>query len=264
MRNSPKVILAGGNGYIGGTTAFALKEAGFEPIILDNFSTSIRGALKGFEVIETDLTDLPQTQHAFKKIGQAAGVIHFAAKALVPESFKIPGHYYSNNLLSALNLAETSKSFGVPIFLHSSSCAVYGIPKQIPIPETSNLEASSPYGDTKIMAEVLLNRYHHMNCLRVVHLRYFNPAGAWPKYGWGEAHEPETHLIPNLVSAALQNRPVSLFGNQYPTPDGSCIRDFIHVIDLAEAHVKTLQAMLQGLNVPLRINVGRGVGSSVL
>lgn len=263
MSHSPVVVLAGGNGYIGGTSAFALREAGFVPVIIDNFSTSKRGALQGFEIVESDLTDLTKTRNVLKKLGPISAIIHFAAKALVPESFQIPGTYFRNNLLSTLNLAEIAVELKISNFIHSSSCAVYGVPKLVPIPETSPTHASSPYGDTKIMAEILLNRYQKMHTLKVVHLRYFNPAGAWTKYGWGESHEPETHLIPNLVKAALQNRSVSLFGNQYSTPDGSCIRDFIHVVDLAEAHVKTLQLMFQGKELPLYLNVGRGQGCSV-
>lgn len=264
MKGLSKVILAGGNGYIGGTTAFALKEAGFLPVILDNFSSSRKGVLKGFEILETDLTDLLQVRSAFEKIGPVVGVIHFAAKALVPESFKIPGQYFKNNLVSAINLAEICVERDISIFLHSSSCAVYGVPKKLPISENNVLSASSPYGDTKIMVEILLNRYHQMNKLKVVNLRYFNPAGAWTQYNWGETHEPETHLVPNLIKAALQNQPVSLFGNQYSTPDGSCIRDFIHVVDLAEAHVRTLNLALQGKDMPPCINIGRGQGNSVL
>lgn len=258
------IVLAGGNGYIGGTTAFALQEAGFVPVIIDNFSTSKKGAFNDFEVLEADLTDFSQTQRALKKIGPVAGLIHFAAKALVPESFEIPGLYYKNNLLSTANLAELSVELGIPIFLHSSSCAVYGVPKSVPISENSELHASSPYGDTKIMAEILLDRYRQMGKFKVLHLRYFNPAGAWPKYDWGEAHDPETHLIPNLILSAIKNQPVSLFGDQYSTPDGSCIRDFIHVVDLAEAHVKTLQMLLAGKAMPPCLNIGRGEGSSVL
>lgn len=264
MKNEPIVVLAGGNGYIGGTTAFALKEAGFLPVIIDNFSTSKKGILKGFEIIEADLTDSSQTLSKLKKIGPISGIIHFAARALVPESFERPGIYFRNNLISTANLAEIAVELGVANFIHSSSCAVYGVPQVTPIPETSLLRASSPYGDTKIMAETLLNRYHQMQKLKVVHLRYFNPAGAWTKYAWGEAHEPETHLVPNLVLAAIQNRVFSIFGNQHSTPDGSCIRDFIHVVDLAEAHVKTLQLLQSEKVMPLCLNVGRGQGCSVL
>jgi len=264
MKKSAIVVLAGGNGYIGGTTAFALQEAGFVPVIIDNFSTSKKGSLKGFEILEADLTDFSKTKSALNKIGPVAGIIHFAAKALVPESFEIPGLYFKNNLISTANLADLSVELQIPIFIHSSSCAVYGVPKTVPISENSTLQASSPYGDTKIMAEILLDRYRQMEKLQVIHLRYFNPAGAWPKYSWGEAHDPETHLIPNLISSTIKNEPVSLFGDQYSTPDGSCIRDFIHVVDLAEAHVKTLQMLLAGKPMPPCVNIGRGEGSSVL
>jgi len=264
MTRSSKVILAGGNGYIGGTTAFSLKEAGFEPIILDNFSTSKRNTLSGFPIFEVDLNDLEATGKVFQQLGTVSAIIHFAAKALVPESFEVPEVYYKNNLNSTFHLAELAHQFKVPVFVHSSSCAVYGVPQSVPISETAPFQASSPYGDTKVMAEVFLSRYCRLKNIRLLNLRYFNPAGAWTKYGWGEAHEPETHLIPNIIGALIHGNPVTVFGKNHPTPDGSCIRDFIHVVDLAEAHVLAVKALLSNKSLPNCLNVGRGVGSSVL
>lgn len=263
MATESKIILAGGNGYIGGTTAFALKEAGFNPIILDNFSTSRKGALSEFDIYETDLRDIHSTREIFRKLNPVSGIIHFAAKALVPESFQKPRDYFENNLMSTLNLAELAKEFQVPAFIHSSSCAVYGLPFKTPIPEDSALHGNSPYGDTKILAESLLNSYSKLRSISLCHLRYFNPAGADLLHSWGELHEPETHLIPNLVRTALNEEVFPIFGNQYPTPDGTCIRDFIHVMDLAEAHVLTLQRLLQGNALPRSINIGSGKGTSV-
>jgi len=264
MKHAPTILLSGGNGYIGGTTAYALREAGFLPVIIDNFSTSKKGLLKNFNVIEADLAHLQSIRSHMEALGPISGIIHFAARALVPESFQKPGEYFRNNLISTFNLAEVASELKVPAFVHSSSCAVYGVPEMTPIAESAELAAHSPYGDTKILAETLLNRYHQENLLKVLHLRYFNPAGAWPKYGWGESHDPETHLIPNVVRAAILNQPVTVFGNRHPTPDGTCIRDFIHVIDLAQAHVLALQALLSNQALPLCLNVGTGRGTSVL
>ncbi len=258
-----KIILAGGNGYIGGTTAFCLKESGYNPIVLDNFSTSQKGALKEVPVFDVDLTDLKATSDCFKKIGPVSAMIHFAAKALVPESFEIPELYFRNNLISSFNLAELAASFGIPVLVHSSSCAVYGTPEQIPISEGAPLRASSPYGDTKIMVETFLNRYCQVKNIKLLNLRYFNPAGAWTQHSWGESHTPETHLIPNINRSALTGEPVWVYGDAYPTPDGSCIRDFIHVVDLAKAHVIALETLSAGIHLPLSLNVGRGMGSSV-
>lgn len=264
MKHGPTILLSGGNGYIGGTTAYALREAGFHPVIIDNFSTSKKGLLKDFNVIEADLTELQSIRSQIEVLGPISGIIHFAARALVPESFQKPGEYFRNNLISTFNLAEVASDLKIPVFVHSSSCAVYGIPETIPIPESTELSAHSPYGETKILAEMVLNRYHQKTRLKVLHLRYFNPAGAWPKYNWGESHEPETHLIPNIVRAAIHNQPVMVFGGSHPTPDGTCIRDFIHVIDLAQAHVLALQALLSNQTLPLCLNIGTGRGTSVL
>lgn len=264
MKHAPTILLSGGNGYIGGTTAYALREAGFLPVIIDNFSTSKQGLLKDFNVIEADLTILHSVRSKIEALGPISGIIHFAARALVPESFQKPGEYFRNNLISTFNLAEVASELKIPVLVHSSSCAVYGVPGTIPIPESTELAAHSPYGETKILAETLLNRYHQANLLKVLHLRYFNPAGAWPKYGWGESHNPETHLIPNVVRAAILSQPVMVFGNRHPTPDGTCIRDFIHVIDLAQAHIRALQALLSNQTLPLCLNVGTGRGTSVL
>jgi len=263
MQTAKTLILAGGNGYIGGTTAFALKEAGFSPIILDDFSTSSRSRLTPFDIFEVDLRNKELVRAVMLKVGPLAGIIHFAAKALVPESFSNPYQYFENNILSSLNLADLAKELKVPVFIHSSSCAVYGIPDEVPIRETESLEGNSPYGDTKILSEILLSRYSSLGNFRLSHLRYFNPAGADLKNQWGEQHDPETHLIPNVVKAALKDEPLFIYGNQYPTSDGTCVRDFIHVKDLAEAHVRTLKLLLSGRDVPQCINIGSGTGTSV-
>lgn len=263
MKDSPNIVLAGGNGYIGGTTAFALRDSGFRPFIFDNFSTSKKGALASFEVINVELLRKDEVRTAFRKLGAISGIIHFAAKALVPESFQHPYQYFENNLMSSLVLVDLAKEFGIPVFIHSSSCAVYGIPQIVPIPENAPLMGHSPYGTTKVLSELLLNSYATLGNPKICHLRYFNPAGADLKNHWGEKHEPETHLIPNLVQAAIAEKEFFIFGDEYSTPDGTCVRDFIHVSDLAEAHVRTLQALLKEIPLPQSINIGTGKGTSV-
>lgn len=264
MTQPQQVILAGGNGYIGGATAYALREAGFKPIILDNFSTSQKGALAAFPVYEVDLNDWDSVQKAVHTLGPITAVFHFAAKALVPESFRIPEQYFLNNLGTARTVAELAKAFGIPFVIHSSSCAVYGNPQNNPITEQFPLKASSPYGETKIQAEAIFNTFQKDGHFKALNLRYFNPAGSYLKHSWGENHDPETHLIPNIVKSALTNQPVRLYGDSYPTPDGSCIRDFIHIVDLASAHVLALQAFLTKKELPQALNIGRGRGNSVL
>lgn len=264
MIQPQQVILAGGNGYIGGATAYALQEAGFNPIILDNFSTSQKGVLKAFRVFEVNLTDWESVHKIMNSLGPITAIFHFAAKALVPESFRIPEQYFQNNLGTSKVVAELAKTYHIPFVIHSSSCAVYGSPRHTPITEQSELKASSPYGETKIQSESILNSFHQEGHFKALNLRYFNPAGSYLKYSWGENHEPETHLIPNVVKAALRNQPVNLYGDAYPTPDGSCIRDFIHIVDLAAAHVLSLQALLAKKDLPQAVNIGRGQGNSVL
>ncbi|NBX93773.1 MAG: UDP-glucose 4-epimerase GalE [Proteobacteria bacterium] len=264
MTLTRQIVLAGGNGYIGCATAFALSEAGFQPIILDDYSTSKSGAQTHFDVIPVDLTQLAETRKVFGSLGPVAGIIHFAARALVPESFREPSLYFRNNMLCTLHLAEVASEFNIKTIIHSSSCAVYGVPTSVPIKESSSYQPASPYGDSKVIAEMILNRYHQMGKFRALNLRYFNPAGAWPEYSWGEAHEPETHLLPNVLLAALTGRPVSVYGNDYNTPDGTCIRDFIHVVDLAHAHIKAWETLDANKSLPQSLNVGTGLGVSVL
>ncbi len=258
------ILITGGAGYIGSSTAYFLKQEGFEPIILDNFSTSHRPKNFLFSTYEVDLTKYEELSSIFTKLPKIYAVFHFAAKALVPESTEKAWDYFHNNINATLNIAECAKDFSVPYFIHSSTCAVYGTPKTIPIKETSLLLPETPYGQSKLASENVLQQYSKWKNLRVLNLRYFNPAGAFPNSGLGELHQPETHLIPNLVISLIQNIPFKIFGNDYSTPDGTCIRDFIHIRDLAKAHLLALNYLEKQPQVTCEtLNIGRGKGISV-
>ncbi len=259
----PKVIITGGAGYLGGATAFILESQGYEPIVVDDYSSSRPHKNFPFPVLQVDLKKRSEVEKAWNQISGAVGVIHFAAKALVPESMAQPGLYFENNILAALNCVEVSLERGITHFVHSSTCAVYGVPKQIPIPEDHPHAPISPYGVSKSMVESMLASYASTKGLVALNLRYFNPGGALSGARWGENHEPETHLIPNLIRFAERNEPVVIFGNDYPTPDGTCIRDYIHVEDLAMAHVQALKYLNQSENPVRAMNLGRGDGYSV-
>lgn len=256
-----KIILAGGNGYIGGAVAHLLRARGDEPIIVDNFSTSHQGALDGFRVVRAELAHSSECFQTLKGLGPVDAIIHFAALALVGESWQRPADYYRNNVLSSLNLADSAAQLGIAHFIHSSSCTVYGLPPKVPIDEKTTRQPISPYGDTKVISEMVLERFLPEG--RALNLRYFNPAGSLPSVGWGEAHEPETHLLPRVIEAAIRGKSIPIFGKNYPTPDGTCIRDFIHIADLAEAHLVALNAKKQK-RLPPAINIGTGKGHSVL
>ncbi len=258
------VIVTGGAGFIGSATCHLLTQNGFEPIVLDNFSTSQKKPNFPFKLHEVDVSDLTAVSAILSQYKNIHGIIHFAALALVGESVEKPFEYFKNNLMSSLVVAELSRKREIPFVVHSSSCSVYGPPKSVPISESAPFSPLSPYAETKRMNEHLFEQYGKWSKTKYVNLRYFNPAGSIPEVGLGEDHQPETHLIPNLVKAYIEKKPFKLFGNQYPTPDGTCIRDFIHIRDLAEAHVRALKALESTPEkVPFVINVGTGVGTSV-
>ncbi len=241
----------------------SLLAAGFSPVCLDNYSTGHRFNHPDIRCIEVDLTDAAATRAAWTSISKPRGLFHFAAKALVGESMEHPEEYFRNNLLCTLHLAELAARDGVP-FVHSSSCAVYGQPSTVPISESSPLSPISPYGETKRMSEQMLAQFCLSKGLKALNLRYFNPAGATENADHGERHDPETHLIPNLFRAIQTGNTVSIFGNTYPTPDGTCIRDFIHVSDLATGHLKAMSYLMrQTPGFIDAINLGSGKGSSV-
>jgi len=259
----PLILVVGGAGYIGSHTALALREAGFRTLVLDDFSTGHRGALLGGPCVEVDLLDAPALTEALQTHRPDA-VVHFAARCYVGESVTDPGLYYRNNVGGTLNLLEAMLAAGVRHIVFSSTCATYGMPDRVPIEESCPQQPINPYGNTKLACEFLLQDFGRAHGLATVALRYFNAAGADPEHRLGEDHRPETHLIPlALASAAGRRGPLSVFGNDYPTPDGTCIRDYIHVSDLAHAHVLALQSLLDGVGGFRAFNLGNATGCSV-
>lgn len=257
-----RVLVTGGAGYIGRATVEVLQTEGFDPFVVDNFSTSDRRRLKGVNFAPLDLCDYKKTLATVKKHGPFEGVFHFAAKAVVPDSCKNPELYLRHNLESTLNVAQAAIETGCKLFVNSSSCAVYGVPHSLPITESSPLNPISPYGESKVLTERILGQLARYRGLKVLNLRYFNPAGALGE--WGEDHDPEPHLIPNLVRSALKKKPVIIYGDDYETEDGSCVRDFIHVADLAEAHLRAFRFLKQAKGeFPDALNLGTGSGISV-
>ena len=257
------ILVTGGAGYIGSHTLRALTEHGFRALCLDNLSTGFRGFVGNVPLMEGDLADRGHIDRAFS-FDTIDAVIHFASHALVEESCRNPHKYYRDNIQNCLNLLEAMRKHGVPLVVFSSSCSVYGIPEALPINETTPLNPVNPYGFTKMVIERILRDYEKAYGLRSVSLRYFNAAGAAPDGTVGEWHDPETHLIPRLFQAALGKAPAAeIYGRDYPTRDGTCIRDYIHVTDLAEAHVAALEYMFTG-GVSDAFNLGTGKGCSVL
>lgn len=259
----PLILVAGGAGYIGSHTALALRESGFRTLVLDDFSTGHRGALLGGECVEIDLLDAPALNAALLAHRPAA-VVHFAARCYVGESVTDPGLYYRNNVVGTLNLLQAMAAAAVPRIVFSSTCATYGMPDQVPIDESCAQQPINPYGNTKLACEFLLRDFARAHGLASVALRYFNAAGADPSQRLGEDHRPETHLIPLALAAAAGRRgPLQIFGDDYPTPDGTCIRDYIHVSDLAMAHVLALRSLLDGHTGFRAFNLGNAKGASV-
>ncbi len=257
-----KVLVTGGAGYIGSHVVKALHEAGFEPLVFDNLSSGHREAVLYGRLIEGDLRDGSLLAELFEAEKPSA-VLHFAAYIVVPESVAHPLKYYENNLSGTVNLLKAAAEFGVKAFIFSSSAAVYGNPQEVPIPEEHPTTPINPYGASKAMVEAILSDCHRAYGLPFVSLRYFNAAGADPAGRIGEAHEPETHLIPLLLQTALGKREkFFLYGTDYPTSDGTCVRDFIHVEDLATIHVLALKYLLDG-GKSLFLNCGYGKGYSV-
>jgi UDP-glucose 4-epimerase len=256
-----RIAVTGGAGYIGSHALLQLREAGYEPVVLDNLTEGHRRATGECELIELDLSDEARVREALERI-QPVAVMHFAASAYVGVSVEKPEQYYFNNVVNSLRLLRAMRSAGVKRLVFSGSCAVYGIPEQIPISEDEPMDPINPYGRTKATVEHVLADYAAAYDLRYASLRYFNAAGAAPDGSIGEDHDPETHLIPILIQAALGRRDsVSIFGADYPTRDGTCIRDYVHVLDLARAHVLALEA-LESRNTAI-YNLGTGTGSSV-
>ncbi len=258
-----KVLVAGGAGYIGSHTVKELLKEGYEVVVFDNFSTGKKELLVGGELVEGDLLDKDSIKEALRSKGIGA-VLHFASLIQVGESYTNPLKYYTHNLTSSLNLLDALLEAKVKAFIFSSSAAVYGIPLQIPIPENHPLNPVNPYGQTKVFVEKILEDYERAYGLKFISLRYFNAAGADPEGFLGEMHEPETHLIPNILLFLLgKKKSLELYGTDFPTEDGTAIRDYIHVTDLAKAHVLALQRLLESSRSEF-INLGANKGYSVL
>jgi UDP-arabinose 4-epimerase len=256
------VLVTGGAGYIGSHTAKALAAAGHTPVVVDNLMFGHPWAVQWGPFERGDLGDAAFVEGVFDRHGIDA-VVHFAANAYVGESMTEPRKYFRNNTFNTLNLLDTMVARRVMRFVFSSTCATYGLPLRVPIDETHPQAPVNPYGESKLFVERILHWYGHAYGLRSVPLRYFNAAGADPEGAIGEDHEPETHLIPLVIGAALGTRPpVGVFGTDYPTPDGTAIRDYIHVMDLADAHVRALGYLVRG-GESTALNLGTGRGHSV-
>jgi UDP-glucose 4-epimerase len=256
-----RVLVTGGAGYIGSVVAGQLVAAGHDVTVLDDLSTGFADAVPpGATFVKGTLRDCAAEVLA----DGIEAVLHFAAKSLVGESVANPARYWSNNLGGTISLLEAMREIGVRTIVFSSTAAVYGEPERTPILETDPTRPTSPYGATKIAVDTTLTEYCRLHGFGAVSLRYFNVAGAYEGADgrWlGERHHPETHIIPNVLAAANEGRPVQIFGDDYPTPDGTCVRDYIHVIDLADAHLRALGAARPGEH---RIyNLGNGAGFSV-
>jgi len=257
-----RILVTGGAGYIGSHTAKALAQAGYEPVVFDNLSEGHRWAVKWGPLVEGDLSDGALLRHVVATYGIKA-VIHFAAHAYVAESMHRPREYFRNNVTNTLGLLDALVEAGVCRIVFSSSCATYGIPRSVPITESHSQIPISPYGESKRAVERFLYWYGQAYGADWMALRYFNAAGADPDGEIGEDHHPETHLIPTAIQAALGERPVvEIYGTEYPTPDGTAIRDYVHVTDLANAHVLALQYLLGG-GESAALNLGTGEGKSV-
>ncbi|MBZ5554800.1 MAG: UDP-glucose 4-epimerase GalE [Acidobacteriia bacterium] len=257
-----KVLVTGGGGYIGSHVVKALLEAGDEVVTFDNLSEGHREAVVGGDLVQGDLSDGPLLQSLFSKY-EFDAVMHFAANCRVGESVEDPEKYYKNNVSNLLNLLAVMRRHRVKRIIFSSTAAVYGDPAATPIAESHPLKPINPYGFTKFVVENILGDYSRAYGLRSVSLRYFNAAGADPSGRLGESHDPETHLIPRVLAVASGRlAEVEVFGTDYPTEDGTCIRDYIHVNDLALAHLAALEH-LRGGGENLIVNLGNSRGYSV-
>jgi UDP-arabinose 4-epimerase len=255
-------LVTGGAGYIGSHVCKALRRAGYHPVVLDNLQYGHEWAVKWGPLAKGDILDRARLDEVFAAYSPEA-VIHFAAYAYVGESVIDPGKYYRNNVVGTLTLVEAMRDHGVGKIVFSSSCATYGNPVTLPICEETPQRPINPYGSSKAMAERVLADFGAAHGLAATVLRYFNAAGADPENEIGESHDPETHLIPLLLDAASGRRSkVTVFGTNYPTHDGTCVRDYIHVSDLAEAHVKALSALFDDGRSSI-YNLGNGRGFSV-
>jgi UDP-arabinose 4-epimerase len=256
------ILIVGGAGYIGSHTAKAVARAGLEPVVFDNLVYGHRSANRWGPLIEGDIADRALVDRVLTEHGVTA-VIHFAAYAYVGESVQHPRKYFHNNVVGTLALLDAMIDRGVRDIVFSSTCATYGDPVAVPMTEDHPQKPINPYGESKLAVERILHWYGGAYGLRYAALRYFNAAGADPDGEIGENHDPETHLIPLAIGAALGQAPeLKIFGTDYPTPDGTAIRDYIHVADLADAHLRALKRLESG-DQALALNLGTGRGHSV-
>lgn len=258
------ILVCGGAGYIGAHMCKLLAAQGHDVTVFDNLSTGHAEAVRWGKLVQGDLLNSEDINNALKQRTYAA-VMHFSARSLVGESMVKPNLYYQNNVAGTANLLDAMVKHSIQAFIFSSTAAIYGMPKYTPIDEQHPKSPINPYGNTKLMVETMLADYAKAFGLRSVSLRYFNAAGADPDGEIGEDHDPETHLIPNVLKSVLHQskHPLKVFGDNYETPDGTCVRDYIHVADLGDAHLKALDYLLQGGQTDA-FNLGNGKGFSVL
>ncbi len=259
---SQAILVTGGAGYVGSHACKVLARAGYRPVVFDNLSRGRREAVRWGPLVEGELADMARLSAALAE-HRVSAVMHFAAYAYVGESVADPALYYRNNLGGTLSLLEAMRDAGVGEIVFSSTCATYGTPDAVPIREEAPQRPINPYGETKLAIERALHWYGQAYGVRSAALRYFNAAGADPEGEIGECHEPETHLVPLVLQAALGRRPqIDIFGTDYPTPDGTAIRDYVHVQDLGVAHLRALER-LRGGGGSIAVNLGTGSGHSV-
>lgn len=256
------VLVLGGAGYIGSHCCKALAADGFKPVVYDNLSTGHSSFVKWGPLLQGDIRDRDRLSSVLAEVNPIA-VMHFAALALVGPSMRDPGSYYDVNVVGTLRLLEAMRENGIEYLVFSSTCAVYGEPEAVPLTEEIPRRPVNPYGASKLACEVMMDDFGVAYGMKSMRLRYFNAAGADPDCDVGERHDPETHLVPLVIEAALGRRPkLEVFGSDYPTPDGTAVRDYIHVTDLAAAHVAALNYLLNGGETQA-INLGTGQGASV-
>jgi UDP-arabinose 4-epimerase len=258
----PRVLVTGGAGYIGSHTCKALAAAGYEPVAFDNLVHGHPWAVRWGPLVEGDLADRLALERALVQ-HRIEAVVHFAAYAYVGESMRAPGKYFQNNVVNTVNLLAAMATVEVRHLVFSSTCATYGVPATLPIGEDHPQRPLNPYGESKLFVERMLHWHAMAGGLSWAALRYFNAAGADPKLEIGESHAPETHLLPLAIQAATGEGPaLQIFGTDYDTPDGTAVRDYVHVTDLADAHVRALRHLLGG-GADLALNLGTGCGHSV-
>jgi UDP-glucose 4-epimerase len=256
-----KILVTGGAGYIGSFMVRELKDKGFEPVILDNLSQGHKESVSGFRLEMIDLVSQKEKLDSLLSAEKFDGVIHMASFIQMGESYKDPAKYYRNNVVGFMNLMDSMKEHGVNKIILSSSAGVYGNPERVPIKEDDVKNPLNPYGETKYAMERMLEDYDTAYGVKFVSIRYFNAAGAAHDGSIGEDHPEESHLIPNIIKSALKGAEFALFGDDYNTPDGTCVRDYIHVLDLVNAHSIAMEKLLSGSESAF-YNAGMGAGHS--